>query len=184
MVTRIAIFDTIFHCNPNRMAGQSIIIVGTNGTGKTTYIKERLKNVNKSSLLLYDVNNEYGKIYDQPFVKMEEFLGQATKVNNHVIVFEEATIFFSNRSTDKEMRELLVRRRHTKNMLFLVFHSIRSVPRDIMDMSNYLVLKYTNDSPKFIERKFENEAIDEAVLKLKSTNKSGDPFHTILVPLK
>ena len=166
------------------MAGQSIIIVGTNGTGKTTYIKERLKNVNKSSLLLYDVNNEYSEFYDKPFVKMEEFLEEATKVNNSVIVFEEATIFFSNRSTIEEMRELLVRRRHTKNMLFLVFHSIRSVPRDIMDMSNYLVLKYSNDSPKFIERKFENEDIDNAVLELKETNKKGDSFHTILVPLR
>lgn len=166
------------------MAGQSIIVVGTNGTGKSTYIRERLEKVNKSNLLVYDVNAEYSDIYDKPFVKMDEFFEQATAVNHSVIVFEEATIFFSNRSTEKELRELLVRRRHTKNLIFLVFHSIRSVPRDVMDMSNYLVLKYTNDSPKFISRKFENEDIDNAVLELKKSHKNGDIFRTILVPLR
>lgn len=166
------------------MAGQSVIVVGTNGTGKTTYIKERLSKVNKSSLLIYDINKEYEDFYDKPFVKMNDFLETATQVNNGVIVFEEATIFFNNRSTNEEMRELLVRRRHTKNMIFLVFHSIRSIPRDIMDMSNYLILKYSVDSPKFISRKFENEAIDDAVIQLKKSNRDGDPFHTILVPLR
>lgn len=166
------------------MAGQSVIVVGTNGTGKSTYIRDRLEKVNKSALLIYDVNAEYSDIYDKPFVKMDEFFEQATTVNHSVIVFEEATIFFSNRSTEKELRELLVRRRHTKNLIFLVFHSIRSVPRDVMDMSNYLVLKYTNDSPKFISRKFENEDIDNAVLELKKSHKNGDIFRTILVPLR
>lgn len=162
------------------MAGQAIIIVGNTGRGKTTYIKEQLKTVNKNALLIYDVNKEYLDFYPEPLLDFDEFIEKATKVNKAVIVFEEATIFFNNRSANKELIELLVRKRHTENTIFLLFHSLRSIPRIAIELSNYMILKKTTDSPEFVFRKFEHEDLAEAVTRVKN---DPDNFATEIIKL-
>jgi ABC-type Mn2+/Zn2+ transport system ATPase subunit len=160
--------------------GQSLIVVGTNGTGKTTWVKERIKKVNPDALLIYDVNNEYTEFYPHPFEKFPIFMQKTVKVNNAVLVFEEATIFFKNKSSNDELRELLVRRRHTYNTLILVFHSIRAIPRDVMDMSNYMIVKKTIDSPDYVDRKLEHHLVTQACI---NAQESKDEFYTEIVKL-
>lgn len=162
------------------MAGISIIVVGTNGSGKTTWVKERIKNVSQDALMIYDVNNEYTEFYPYPFEKFPEFMKKTVQVTNAVLVFEEATIFFKNKSSNDELRELLVRRRHTGNTLILVFHSIRAVPRDVMDMSNFMVVKKTIDAPDYIDRKLEHHLITQACT---NAQESKDEFYTEIVKL-
>jgi ABC-type Mn2+/Zn2+ transport system ATPase subunit len=145
----------------------AIAIIGTTGTGKTTFVKDRLKNANKNSIYLYDVNNEYTEFYDYPFVSMDLFLEKAIKLKNAVIVFEEATIFFSNKSSNKEITELLVRKRHTKNTIFLIFHSLRSVPRNITDLVNHLIIFKTTDSEQVVKNKFSDDRITDVFNRVK-----------------
>ncbi len=155
------------------MAG-SYIIVGTTGTGKTTFLKNRIANVKESALFLYDVNNEYGK--GEKLSKFEDFLKQATKLRESVICFEEATIFFGNKSDSREMVELLVRKRHTNNTIFLVFHSLRSVPKNIAELVNGIFLFHTNDSVNGIDTKFKNKDITDAYNRIKEKRTEKNPY--------
>jgi len=138
--------------------GKCIIIAGGTGTGKTTIVKKLLEKHPKNNLI-YDVNNEYGR----PYIQMEKFLDKAKRVSNHLIVFEEATIFFSTAGGDKDVRELLVRKRHTNNILIFNFHSLSQVPLHILMFCDYMIIKKTNDQLSQMERKYKgNDKVFEA----------------------
>lgn len=160
------------------MSGKAIIIVGMTGTGKTTLVKGRLKNANKNSILLYDVNNEYKEIIgEQKLLKFEDFADRTTKVSNAIIVYEESTIFLSNRGSNDQVRDVLVRKRHTNNTIFFVFHSLRAVPRNIFDLSNFLILLKTNDSEDLVESKFNRPDLTSLFSAIK--NHKDKHYHKI-----
>lgn len=130
-----------------------IIIAGGTGTGKTTLAKT-LINKRTKNILIYDVNNEYG----YPYTDMVSFLNKAKRVKNHVILFEEATIFFSTSGGEKNVREIMVRKRHTNNILIFNFHSLSQIPLYILMFCDYLFIKKSNDQISQIERKFKGNA--------------------------
>ena len=139
------------------MGGQSVIIVGGTGVGKTTFIKERLKKVHPKALLLYDVNNEYTDIIKAPLIDFKKFTEIATRVKNGVIVFEEATIFLNNKGSNADLYDILVRKRHTNNTIFLVFHSFRFIPSYIYNLCNRVIVFKTNDPRTLVDSKFNDE---------------------------
>ena len=152
---------------------KSFLIVGNTGTGKTTFVKTALKK-SKAPLFLYDVNNEYKEFQNlSEFGSFEDFLQEVKNKTGAVIVFEEATIFFSNRGASKEATEILVRKRHTGNLIFFVFHSLRTVPLHIFDLCDFLILHKTADNIKLMEAKFNgNDKILNSFFEcLKSVNK-------------
>lgn len=152
------------------MSGKAFIIVGGTGSGKTTFVKACLNKVNKNAIYLSDVNNEYTDYYKEPFEEnIEKFAEKSTKLSNAVIVFEEATIFFSNRSSSDSLRTLLVRKRHTNNTIFLVFHSLRTIPRYVYDLSNYVILFKTNDSKSLVFDKFKDERLLTTFLSVQNS---------------
>lgn len=131
--------------------GKCIIIAGGTGSGKTTIVKQLLA-AHKGNKLIYDVNNEYG----QEFIAMDEFFKKALRAENSIIVFEEATIFFSTSGGQIEMRELLVRKRHSNNLFIFNFHSLSQIPLYILMFCDKLIMKKTNDQLQQVERKFKN----------------------------
>lgn len=134
------------------------IIVGRTGSGKTTIVKKLIsahkKKNPKGQRLIYDVNNEYGERY----MPMDEFLSAAKAATRTLIVFEEATIFFSTSGGQIEMRELLVRKRHTKNYFVFNFHSLSQVPLYILMFCDTMIIKKTNDQIPQIERKYKGNS--------------------------
>lgn len=149
---------------------KAILVVGATGTGKTTYNKKCLGKVSPKSIHLYDVNNEYKDYYKKPFIPFTDFMNQAKNIENGVIVFEEATIFLNNRLCNQDLIDILVRKRHTNNTVFMVFHSLRNVPRYVYDLSNIVVLHKTNDSEKSVHSKFEDERLTEVFKQVNSHN--------------
>jgi DNA helicase HerA-like ATPase len=151
------------------MGGKAFIIVGGTGMGKTTFTKKCLEKVNPKARLVYDVNNEYRELINYPLMKFDEFCNLTTRTKNAFIVYEEATIFLNNRSSNSLLIDILVRKRHTNNTIFLVFHSLRSVPRYIFDLCNYCVLHKTNDNENLVENRFENETLTKSFLAIRKT---------------
>lgn len=147
-----------------------LVIAGAKGTGKTTYIKDMLKKVNKEALYIYDVNREYGEFYNKPFVDVDEFIEMVKNVREAVIVFEEASFFFHNKSFNRETVKILQRSRHTKNLCIFVFHSLRNVPRYIIDLINYYIIFKTNDTNKLIENKFDDPELLAVFERIKNSN--------------
>ncbi len=160
---------------------KAVAIIGTTGTGKTTFIKDRIKNVNKNALFLYDVNKEYTDIIISPYLTMDEFLQKSVKLNNACIVFEEATIFFSNKSNIAEIRELLVRKRHTNNTIFFVFHSFRDVPHSIISLINYMIIFKTQDSEKLVQTKFDDDRLTATFSHVIENAKKDPHYKTVFI---
>lgn len=134
-------------------SGYAYIFVGATGAGKSTLIKRLISRVNVERLHVYDINDEYklGDYADLP--DMKDFLNLATSLRSSVIVFEDATVFFSNRGRDAQMVKLLVSKRHRKNVILLAFHSIRDIPFNIYNLCNGIFVCKTNDTADLVEKR-------------------------------
>lgn len=149
--------------------GKAIIVVGGTGMGKSTFVKSCLSHVAPENIWLYDVNNEY-RDYIVPLPQLpsfQAFCDHAAKLNQSVIVFEEATIFLNNKGSNQKLIDILVRKRHTENLIILVFHSLRSVPKYLLDLCNIMVLHKTND-PLDIAERFDNDQLLQGYKYIKS----------------
>ncbi len=151
------------------IGGQAIIVVGGTGMGKTTFNKQCLSQVNKDIICLYDVNREYTEFLPENYVlpKFQDFCKNATALTKHVVVYEEATMFLSNKGSNELLIEQLVRKRHTENTYFLVFHSLRSVPKYLLSLCNMIVLHKTNDPLDLVE-KFDCPQLTKAFTEIKN----------------
>lgn len=133
--------------------GKAIIVVGATGSGKSTFVKRLIAPVDVDRLHVYDVNREY--FPDEPLPDIDDFLLSVSGVTESILIFEEATVFFSNRGSNKMMRKLLVGKRHSRNVVILLFHSVRAIPFYIFDLCNFVVLFHTNDEENIVREKFE-----------------------------
>lgn len=154
--------------------GKAFIVVGAPGMGKTTFNKEILSQVHPATIWLYDVNNEYTDFVQMPLLKFDKFCEIALTKTDSLIVFEEATIFLSNKGSNVNLKEILVRKRHTRNVILLVFHSLRSVPKYLLDLCNYLVLHKTND-PEYIAESFEHPELLKTYQEIKASEMLQKP---------
>jgi hypothetical protein len=149
---------------------KAIIIVGNTGRGKTSAAMDTLYKAIEENreIFVYDPNADFLEFYQKPFTDEETFLKSVKNKKNSFILFEEATIFFSNKGNDRNLRSLLVRKRHQNNTIVLLFHSLRSIPIYVFELTNYLVLYKTADNENLILKKFEGfPEITESFLKLK-----------------
>lgn len=150
---------------------RGIIVCGGTGSGKTSFIKSMLKEA-KGHKLIYDVNNEYK---NGLMMEMDKFLSIAKSVRDHFIVFEEATIFFSNKGDNKDIAHLLVTKRHRNNKIVFVFHNLQAIPKNILAICDLMVLFNTSDNVMIVEKNYGSTPnIANAYFDLKNVNKKYD----------
>lgn len=149
--------------------GTGHIIVGATGTGKSTFIKQLLQLVNPDCIAVYDVNNEYHDFFPYPLSNFETFTQKAATLKKAVIVFEESTIFLNNRGTNQNIIDLLVKKRHNENYIILVFHSLRSVPRYVFELCNYITVFKTNDNSEMTARELKDDRLEEIMNRVKNS---------------
>lgn len=133
--------------------GYCYLFVGGTGAGKSTLIKRLVEPISRDRLHVYDINDEYklGDYADLPDMKV--FLKEMNEVKKSVIIFEDATSFFNTRGHSEKLTQLLVRKRHRKNIIFLVFHSVRAVPFYVYNLANGLFLLKTNDTEEYVDKR-------------------------------
>ena len=147
------------------MSGLASICIGKRGCGKTTLSKKLLDARPKGMpCMVYDINNEYKSYYPEPFEDFDVFLVKISgeEIRRHYILIEEATIFFNTQSNFYEMKNLLVRARHTGNIIQLNFHSFSSVPKGIYNLLDYVTVFKTNDNEKSVTDRFDHPAVIQA----------------------
>ena len=147
------------------MSGIASICIGKRGCGKTTLSKQLLDVRPKAMpVIVYDINNEYQSYYPMPFEDFDIFLNKISdeKVRHTYILIEEATIFFNTQSNFYEMKNVLVRARHTGNIIQLNFHSFSSVPKGIYNLLDYVTVFKTNDNEKSVTDRFDHPAVVQA----------------------
>ena len=148
-----------------------ITIIGGTGQGKSTFALKLIgiqncfvfdyRGEDKYQHLSTDLNQPKCRFSGKPDVFMEVL----KKKHNTWALFEEATIFFNGRAQE-EIRELLVNKRHRKQVIIFLFHTINSVPPFIFDMTDYVILFKTGDDINTVKRK--RSALLPYFLKLKN----------------
>lgn len=128
-----------------------IIIAGAPGTGKTWYIKKMLSEwkIPENEVLAMDINHEYETPYR--FYDHLEMIETANKLKNKVILFEEATSFFGFNNTRK-IKSFFTTHRHKNHTIFANFHSLASIPADLLMSIDYLYYTETleKNPPKWV----------------------------------
>ena len=134
-----------------------IVIIGMTGQGKSEVVKKYIKGKN---CLVFDVQNEYNLSTDNSLSRSKDidldekgFVEKVKGKKNTVCVFEEATGFYEGR-LDRDMRRIILSKRHTGNVLMFCFHSISSVPPRLMQLTDFVILFKTVDEPYQVESKF------------------------------
>jgi ABC-type oligopeptide transport system ATPase subunit len=163
------------------MSGIATICIGKRGCGKTT-ISKTLLDIRPKQMpcIIYDINNEYHDYYAEPFEDFEIFLLKISSedIRKTYILIEEATIFFSTRSRYEEMMNVLVRARHTGNIIQLNFHSFSSVPKNIYHLLDYVIIFKTNDTLKDVTDRFDKPDVLKAFKEAQQSN--NDHFYKLV----
>lgn len=147
------------------MSGIASIMIGKRGCGKTTLSKQLLDARPKGMpCIVYDINNEYQDYYPKPFEDFDVFLIKISgeDIRRTYLLIEEATIFFNIQSNYIEMKNLLVRARHTGNIIQLNFHSFASVPKGIYNLLDYVTVFKTNDNLDNVTNRFDHPGVIQA----------------------
>ena len=147
----------------------NILVVGMTGQGKSPFIQNYIAGRN---CFVFDVGNEYGArtkyrgqtplgLSNNVFaprarqidLNVKGFIQNCLRKQNTICVFEEATIFFKGYIPD-ELRRVMLSKLFNNNVNIFVFHSIRTIPPDVMSYVNYVVLFKTGDEPYQVENKY------------------------------
>lgn len=154
-----------------------ILVVGHTGQGKSTWVKSFVKG---KKTLVFDVNNEYQNFKRDTNLNHVDFVKNCLEsVTGTNIIFEDATGFFEGRIS-KEASRLIIQKRHAKNNLIFLFHSITDIPPRIARIANFLVLFGTLDEAKHIEGKYRNlyrNFLDYHNTKVFSHNYNGSKIY-------
>jgi hypothetical protein len=131
------------------------IVIGMTGQGKSHFTKSYIQD---RKCYVFDVNNEYelplqGERSKNISCDEKDFIKNCYLRKETICVFEEATGFFEGK-TSKELRRLIVNKRHTKNVYVFLFHSISSVPPRLLQFANFVVLFKTGDEVYQVENKY------------------------------
>lgn len=138
------------------MDGKIIFIVGGRGTGKTTELRGYTEKTHPDALLLYDAGGNHKDYYKRPLLEIDEFVTACRKIENGVMAFEEATIFFRH-SPMKDVVDFCVKSRYRQNTIFFVFHSLRSIPFYIYELADFIILFKTKDTEKIVRERFDDD---------------------------
>lgn len=129
-----------------------IITAGAPGTGKTFFTHELIKKwgIDESEILALDINHEFET--DNKFYSHDDLIEAANSNPGRVVVFEEATSFFAF-NNKKEIKRFFTTHRHSGNVIFANFHSLASIPGDLLMNLDYLYFTETveKNPPSFVK---------------------------------
>jgi predicted ATPase len=137
------------------MSKQVYLVIGARGTGKSTLLEGRVKSLNYpiEDTYIYDIERRYFPNREGPLPDIKTFKNTVANVKNSLVVYEEGTIFFPNRGHDEKLKMLLVQSRYNGNIVFIVFHSINSIPFYVYELTDTIILFRTQDEAQKVEKK-------------------------------
>lgn len=141
-------------------AAKLVIVLGFNGTGKTTVLRHILQSTTQKALVVTPDDAEWT---DCPLAELEKpadfvfrgihrhiynperTLDAVTKLRKGVLVFDDCRAYFQDR-TDTEIRKLLIRRRQLESDVYVVGHGFTQVPPVFFTFATRYILFKTVDN--------------------------------------
>jgi len=130
--------------------GCVIIIIGYQGSGKTPTAKEIASTCEFQNKVVFDVRHEYDENEFTTFHSFETFQEYFLTAKNSCIIFEEATGYIGA-FRNLQLTDLLIGVEHNRNTIIFLFHSIKSVPSFMLELSRFIILLETNDPISFVK---------------------------------
>ena len=180
---------------------RSIILVGVNGTGKTSFVKEILEhtvNEKNRALIVTPDPAEWRQVEEVSGREIATFKGIRKIIyhaeameeirryySNGMLIFDDARVYIHAQSDDF-MQWLQIRRRQVGVDFFCCFHGLTQVPPVFFTFASNIVLFYTKDN---IKRRAEYvdeadfQAIQDAKARIAKKVESGNPYYYEIITL-
>lgn len=177
------------------------ILVGINGTGKTSFVKNILEhtvNEKNRALIVTPDPAEWRQVEEVSGREIASFKGIRKIIyhsgamediqryySNGMLVFDDARVYIRAQSDDF-MQWLQIRRRQVGVDFFCMFHGLTQVPPVFFTFASNLVLFYTKDN---IKRRAEYvdeadfAAIQEAKSRIARKVEAGNPYYYEIITL-
>lgn len=136
--------------NESAKVGASIVIIGYQGAGKTPIAKQLKQEAGMRNNIVFDIRHEYPEDEFTTFHDFEKFKKFISTAKDCLIIFEEATAYIGF-FRDLELINLITGVEHNRLVIIFLFHSIKSVPHFVIELSRFVILLNTNDSPELIK---------------------------------
>lgn len=122
--------------------GKTVIMVGTNGTGKTTMLRQILHNSAQRALIVTPDDVEWQDYAETPLLTVADFvfdgirrhifdprytLDAITHFRKGIIVFDDCRSYLGDK-TDERIRDLFIRKRQRELDIFAVAHGFTQIP--------------------------------------------------------
>ena len=166
------------------------IIVGTNGTGKTTLLNKLVDEKGGKSLIIDPDGMEWSHVEEIAPEKCGELKNGQAKILaptiediEHLIDFQNGTLvlddcrFYLKSRMDESIRRILIRRRQNAIDVFAVAHGLSEVPASFYTFATHLICFKTNDSLVRLRNSTDKEKIKRLRMAIDEVNQHPDHHH-------
>lgn len=180
-----------------------VIFLGTNGTGKTTMVKNHFVKPSKRRVLIIDPDGlepqwkEYKKIDIRNRVAMQSFKGIRVagcqspddiaiieqNYNNGALVLDDFG-YYTQSNIPQALRQILVRRRQKRIDIFSLTHGFTNIPPALILYTTHLCIFKTYDNPVRHKEKMNVEAFAALMETIKMVNDNPNRHYSQMVDLK
>jgi len=139
-----------------------IIVLGTNGTGKTTLLSQFIKNESKKTLVIAPDDKDWINIplianFQNSSLKYNGVLRHiwedktdldtvTDRFKDGLLVCDDCRSYFSSGNIDKGLHKLLIRRRQMQVDILVAAHGFSEVPPKFYTFATDIILFKTNDN--------------------------------------
>lgn len=177
------------------------ILVGINGTGKTSFVKNILEhtvNAKNRALIVTPDPAEWRAVEEvsgrdiatfkgiRKIIYHQECMAEIQRYySNGMLVFDDARVYIHAQSDDF-MQWLQIRRRQVGVDFFCMFHGLTQVPPVFFTFASNMVLFYTKDNIKRRSEYVDEDdfkAIQEAKARIAKKVADGNPYYYEIITL-
>lgn len=175
------------------------IVVGINGTGKTTFLQENIVKQSEKALVVTPDYAEWNHLPEITYKDIRHFNGQARivyedtttleMIRKHyyggALILDDAMAYLTEQ-TPAMLQYLYIRRRQFGIDLYIVGHGLRQIPPKCFTFASFLVLFNTTEN--FTTRKKElqpdiYDKIIETQNRIKKKVEAGNPYYYEIILL-
>jgi len=174
-----------------------MIVVGTNGTGKTTIVNRLIDEVGRRVLVVDPDGLEWHRLATIDSEKCSKIKkGKRARIVaptpedlHNIVLFSDGSLvlddcrYYVKSRIAESLRQIFVRRRQRAIDIFAVAHSLNEVPPTFWTFATHLILFKTTDNPERLKHNL--PGFEEKIKShLKRVNGHSDHHYFEIVPLR